>query len=93
MLQKNENQEEKSNTPLSNVVNSNKIIDLDNEIIDLDDEIECAIEGEMDTVDKVLATTKTKPKMVRKNIEHYLEERALKRRVRDVFEDELLLLD
>jgi len=86
MLQKNENQEEKSNTPLSNIVNSSKIIDLD-------DEIECATEGEMDTINKVLATTKTKPKMVRKNIENYLEERALKRRVRDVFEDELLLLD
>ena len=86
MLQKNENQEKKSNTPLSNAVNSSKIIDLD-------DEIECTTEGEMNTINKVLTTTKTKPKMVRKNIERYLEERALKRRVRDVFEDELLLLD
>ncbi len=47
MLQKNENQEKKSNTPLSNAVNSSKIIDLD-------DEIECTTEGEMNTINKVL---------------------------------------
>ncbi len=86
MLKKNEMQDDKKNRPLSITVNSS-------EKTDLDDEIEFAIEGEMETIDKVLATTKTKPKMVRRNIEHYLEERALKRRVRDVFEDELLLLD
>ena len=86
MLQKNKIQEYKKNTPLSITVNSS-------EKTDLDDEIEFAIEGEMEAIDKALATTKIKPKMVRRNIEHYLEERALKRRVRDVFEDELLLLD
>jgi len=86
MLQKNQKQEDKSHVSLSNTVNSSKIIDFD-------DETECAIEGEMEAVDKALTTAKTKPKMVRKNIEHYLEERALKRRIRDIFEDELLLLD
>ncbi len=86
MLQKNETLEEKNNTSLSSSVNSSKVIDFD-------DEIESVPEGEMEALDKVIASTKTKPKMVRKNIEHYLEERALKRRVRDVFEDELLLLD
>jgi hypothetical protein len=84
MLQKNEKRENKINTPLSITINSS-------EKIDLDDEIECATEAEIEAIDKTLATTK--PKMVRRNIEHYLEERALKRRVRDVFEDELLLLD
>lgn len=86
MLPKTEKQEEQNNTSLSMGINPS-------EAIDLDDDMDCMMGGEIDAIDKVLTTTKTKPKMVRKNIEHYLEERALKRRVRDVFEDELLLVD
>ncbi|HHL19091.1 MAG TPA: hypothetical protein ENJ33_05090 [Thiothrix sp.] len=86
MLQKNKIQEDKKNTPLSITVNSS-------EKTDFSDEIEFAMEEEMEAIDKALTATKIKPKMVRRNIEHYLEERALKRRVHDVFEDELLLLD
>lgn len=60
--------------------------------LELNDEVnfDSEIENEINAIEKVL--TKTKPKMIRKNIEYYLEERALKRRVQDVFEDELLLL-
>jgi hypothetical protein len=87
MLQKIEKQatkEEITESPLSMTLDPNEEINFDDEL-----------ESEMKAIDKVLASTKikTKPKMIRKNIEHYFEERALKRRVNDIFDDELLLLD
>ncbi|CAA6828708.1 MAG: Unknown protein [uncultured Thiotrichaceae bacterium] len=44
--------------------------------------------AEMDEVD--IKITKPKPRMMRKNIEDILEERALNRQLTDVFDDELL---
>lgn len=34
---------------------------------------------------------KTKPHVIRRNIEDYLEERALKRRIIDIYDDDFLL--
>lgn len=36
-------------------------------------------------------TTKTKPHVIRRNIEDYLEQKALERRLKDIFDDDFLM--
>ena len=56
--------------------------------IELDDMEEMDLaDDETIEIDKKISNTRIKPKVVRKNIEHYLEERALKRRIDDLFDD------
>lgn len=57
-------------------------------LIELDDMEEMDLaDDEISEIDKKISNTRIKPKVVRKNIEHYLEERALKRRIDDLFDD------
>ncbi|MGB0846315.1 MAG: PA3496 family putative envelope integrity protein [Thiolinea sp.] len=37
------------------------------------------------------STTKTKPHVIRRNIEDYLEQKALERRLKDIFDDDFLM--
>jgi len=62
--------------------------DTDLPLIELDDMEEMDLaDDEITDIDKKISNTRIKPKVVRKNIEHYLEERALKRRIDDLFDD------
>lgn len=92
MLQQKETadkEQKQQDTPLPMTLDPND----DDLSLDMTMETEVENEGEIDAIEKAIATTKIKPKTIRRNIERYLEERALKRRVRDVFDDELLLID
>ncbi|MGB1009241.1 MAG: PA3496 family putative envelope integrity protein [Thiolinea sp.] len=37
------------------------------------------------------STAKTKPHVIRRNIEDYLEQKALERRLKDIFDDDFLM--